>query len=103
MMPNSVFSWTTPEKLRLSFNKLQIKLKEVCFHGHVLTAEGRRAALKKVRAIQAMPTATNAKGVQRLIGFTTYLSKFMSRLPKVCELHRFLKKKDVPTNKNLLS
>lgn len=83
-------------RLRLSLKKLQFKVKEVRFHGHVLSAEGLRPDPEKVRAVQAMPPPVDVKGVQRFIGFITYLSKFMPRLSEVCEPLRRLLDKDVP-------
>ncbi|KAF7644963.1 hypothetical protein LDENG_00213030 [Lucifuga dentata] len=82
-------------KLRLSSKKLQFRAREVRFHGHVLTAEGLRLDPKKVRVIQDMPHPTDTKGVQRLIGFINYLSKFMPWLSEVCEPLRRLLDKDV--------
>lgn len=62
-------------KLRLSLKKLQFRAIEVRFHGHILTTDRLRPDPDKVRAIQDMPNPTDAKGVQRLLGFFNYLSK----------------------------
>ncbi|KAJ8361647.1 hypothetical protein SKAU_G00181720 [Synaphobranchus kaupii] len=43
-----------------------------------------------------MPNPTDAKGVQRLIGFANYLAKFMPHLSSVCEPLRRLLDKDTP-------
>lgn len=45
-------------KLRLSLKKLQFRVKEVRFHGHVLSAEGLKAGPDKVRAVLDMPNPT---------------------------------------------
>ncbi|KAK7918719.1 hypothetical protein WMY93_010003 [Mugilogobius chulae] len=82
-------------KLRLSIRKLQFKVKEVKFHGHILSAEGLRPDPEKIRAVQDMPHPTDAKAVQRFIGFVTYLAKFLPRLSEVCEPLRRLLDKDV--------
>lgn len=82
-------------KLRLSLKKLQFKVKEVKFHGHILSAEGLHPDPEKVRAVQEMPHPTDAKAVQRFIGFVTYLAKFLPRLSEVCEPMRRLLDKDV--------
>ena len=42
-----------------------------------------------------MPKPTDVAGVQRLIGFVNYLSKFLPRLSDVCEPLRKLMAKDV--------
>lgn len=82
-------------KLRLSLKKLQFRVKEVRFHGHILSAEGLKADPDKVRAVLDMPNPTDTKGVQRFVGFVNYLSKFMPRLSEVCEPLRRLLDKDV--------
>lgn len=83
-------------KLRLSLTKLQFKLKEVRFHGHILSASGLKPDPEKVKAIVDMPNPEDAKGVQRLIGFANYLAKFMPHLSAVCEPLRRLLDKDTP-------
>lgn len=83
-------------KLRLSLAKLQFKVAEVRFHGHVLTASGLKPDPEKVRAIVDMPNPSDAKGVQRIIGFANYLAKFMPHLSGVCEPLRRLLDKDTP-------
>ena len=83
-------------KLRLSQKKLQFRVREVKFHGHILSAEGLRVDPEKVRAVQDMPLPTDAKAVQRLRGFVTYLAKFTPHLSELCKsLHRLLDR-DVP-------
>lgn len=60
-----------------------------------MSADGLRADPDKVRAVQNMPHPTDAKAVQRLIGFVTYLARFMPHLSEVCEPLRRLLDKDV--------
>lgn len=81
-------------KLRLSVRKLQFKVSEVRFHGHILSAVGLKADPEKVRAVLDMPAPTDVKSVQRLIGFVTYLAKFLPQLSEVCEPLRRLTDKD---------
>lgn len=83
-------------KLRLGLKKLQFKMSEVRFHGHILSAAGLKPDPEKVRAIIDMPNPTDAKGVQRLVGFANYLAKFMPHLSSVCEPLRRLLDKDTP-------
>lgn len=83
-------------KLRLGLKKLQFKVKDVHFHGHILSAKGLKPDPDKVRAILDMPNPSDAKGVQRLIGFANYLAKFMPHLSAVCEPLRRLLDKDTP-------
>ncbi|XP_034058782.1 uncharacterized protein K02A2.6-like [Gymnodraco acuticeps] len=81
-------------KLRLSERKLQFKLKAVHFHGHVLSTEGLKIDPEKPQAVLDMPTPTDAKAVQRMIGFVTYLAKFLPGLSEICEPLRRLLDKD---------
>lgn len=83
-------------KLRHSLKKLQFRVREVKFHGHILSAEELRVDTEKVRAVQDMPLPTDAKAVQRLIGFMAYLAKFTPHLSEVCEPLRRLLDRDVP-------
>lgn len=72
-------------KLRLGLKKLQFKVSEVRFHGHILSATGLKPDPEKVQAIVDMPNPTDAKGVQRLVGFANYIAKFMPHLSSVWE------------------
>lgn len=81
-------------KLRLSIRKLQFKVPEVRFHGHILSAQGLKADPEKVQAVMDMPVPSDVKAVQRFVGFVTYLAKFLPRLSEVCEPLRRLTDKD---------
>uniref|UniRef100_A0A673W9M9 Gypsy retrotransposon integrase-like protein 1 n=1 Tax=Salmo trutta TaxID=8032 RepID=A0A673W9M9_SALTR len=81
-------------KLRLSIKKLQFKVPEVRFHGHILSSTGLKADPEKVKAVLEMPHPSDVKAVQRFVGFVTYLAKFLPRLSEVCEPLRRLMDKD---------
>ena len=49
----------------------------------------------KIQVMLEMPKPTDVAGVQRLIGFVNYLSKFLPRLSDICEPLRKLMAKDV--------
>ena len=51
-------------EFRLNSDKLQLRMKEVPFIGHVATGEGLRADPSKVRAIREMAPSENVAGVQ---------------------------------------
>ncbi|XP_034052535.1 uncharacterized protein LOC117533010 [Gymnodraco acuticeps] len=76
--------FTIPEEL----NKV-----EHCRKGDL--TKGLKADPEKVRAVLDMPNPTDAKGVQRCVGFVNYLSRFMPHLSAVCEPLRRLLDKDV--------
>ena len=66
--------------VKLNRKKLQLRLKEVAYMGHVLSADGPQPDPEKVKAIREMPTPTDKQSIQRLLGMTNYLQKFAPRL-----------------------
>ena len=66
------------------------------YTGHVQTPGGLKPDPNKVKAIGAMPTPSNKKTLQRLLGMITYLAKFLPNLSDVTEPLRRLLDKDVP-------
>uniref|UniRef100_A0A8B9JE72 ribonuclease H n=1 Tax=Astyanax mexicanus TaxID=7994 RepID=A0A8B9JE72_ASTMX len=71
--------------LKLSAKKLQFKVSAVRFHGHILSAEGLKADPEKIKAVIDMPTPSDAKAVQRFVGFVTYIARFLPGLSELCE------------------
>ena len=69
--------------VKLNTDKLNLRQTEVPFIGHVATDQGLRVDPAKVRAIIEMPAPTDKAGVQRLLGLTQYLSKFLPRLSNI--------------------
>ena len=63
--------------------------------GHVLTPDGLKPDPSKVKAIVEMPTPSDKKAVQRVLGMITYLAKFLPNLSDVTEPLRRLLDKDV--------
>ena len=63
----------------LKFNpeKLKLRVSEVSYVGHLLTAQGLKPDPEKVRAIREMPAPTDKEGVLRLLGTVNYLDKFI--------------------------
>ncbi|CAC5426704.1 unnamed protein product [Mytilus coruscus] len=80
--------------LKLNKEKLKLKLKEVRFIGHLVTSEGLKPDPEKIRAVMDMPKPTDFSGIRRIIGFVTYLSKFLPKLSDICEPLRKLTLKD---------
>ena len=86
------------QEVNLKFNKskLQFRLTEVPYMGHLLTDQGVKPDPLKVEAITNMPRPNDAKGVLRLLGSVNYLSKFLPNLSAVVAPIRKLTYKDVP-------
>ena len=49
--------------VKLNRENLQLRLKEVAYMGHVLTAEGLQPDPEKVKAIKEMPTPTDKQSI----------------------------------------
>lgn len=71
--------------VKLNPKKLQLRLKEVTYIGHLLTSEGLKANPAKVSAIRQMRRPTDVKGVQRFLGMVNYLAEFCSYASELCE------------------
>lgn len=74
-------------KLNIKLNpaKLQLRLKEVPYIGHLLTSEGLKVDPGKVTAIKQMPRPTDVQGVQHFLSMVNYLSKLCSHAVELCE------------------
>ncbi|KAI2665745.1 Retrovirus-related Pol polyprotein from transposon opus [Labeo rohita] len=81
--------------IKLNFNKLKLRQKEVPYIGHRLTSEGLKIDPEKVRAILEMPRPSDVKGLQRLLGMVNCLSKFCAHLSDSCDTLRQLTHEDV--------
>ena len=70
--------------LKINKGKAKLGLTEVPFIGHVISRDGLKPDPEKVRAVAEMPLPTDKKGIQRLMGFVNYLSKFLPNLSDLC-------------------
>ena len=71
--------------LKLNLEKVKLRLTSVPFIGHLLTDKGLAPDPNKVTAIMNMPTPTNVKSLQQLLGMVQYLSKFLPQLSTITE------------------
>lgn len=76
--------------IRLNMEKLQFKLGEVKFMGHIISGEGMRPDPDKVAAITQMETPRDKAGLLRFIGMANYLSPFCDNLSSVIQPLRML-------------
>ena len=58
--------------LTLNLQKIKLRLPQVPFMGHLLTADGVVTDPNKVRAIPDMPTPTDVKSLKRFLGMVTF-------------------------------
>ncbi|KAL0994061.1 hypothetical protein UPYG_G00117300 [Umbra pygmaea] len=63
--------------LKLNPDKCRFRVSEVSYVGHLLTDQGIKPDPAKTDAVRSMPTPTDKLGVQRFLGMTNYLSKFI--------------------------
>ena len=80
--------------LTLNLQKIKLRLSQVPFMGHLLTADGAVTDPNKVRALRDMPTPTDVKSLKRFLGMVTYLAKFLPNLSSVCGALRRLELKN---------
>ena len=85
---------TRKRGLKLNPEKVKLRLDSVPFIGHLLTSKGLAPDPDKVSSIVNMPTPTNPKSLQQLLGMAQYLSKFLPQLSAVSEPLRQLGRKD---------
>ena len=84
------------KNIRLNKEKSIFRAEELPFLGHLVTNKGLKPDPAKVKAVVEMPTPTDVAGVQRLVGFVNYLSRFLPSLSETLEPIRNLVKQDVP-------
>ena len=82
--------------IKLHFNNIQYKQKEVESFGKTYTTQGPKPSDVKVKAITEMPRPRNLKDLQTFLGMVQYLSKFSPRIAEIAEPLRDLTKKHAP-------
>ena len=78
--------------LILNADKVRLRLTEVPFIGHIISAEGLKSSPDKVQAVLEMPIPTDLQGVRRFVGMVQYLAKFLPRLSDMTAPLRMLLK-----------
>ena len=81
-------------KLKLNKDKMNLRKTEVKYMGQVITRDGLKPDPAKVSAIQDMPKPTSKKELMTLLGFVSYLSKFLPRPSDVVQPLRELTTKN---------
>ena len=79
--------------IKLNFDKIQYKQKEVECFGKTYTTQGHKPSIMKVKAITKMPKPMNLKDLHTFLGIIQYLRKFSPRIAKIGELLQNLTKK----------
>ena len=82
--------------VRFNKDKLQYKVRQVKYLGHLVSDQGTSADPEKVKSIVEMKPPSCVKELLRFLGMITYLSKYIPNLSSVTEPLRALVKKDMP-------
>ena len=69
--------------LKLNKDKSQIKHKEISYVGHIIGKDGLKPDPKQVEAIVNMEAPKDKEELQRFLGMTTYLAKFIPNYSQV--------------------
>ena len=82
--------------IKLNKDKLQLRLSEINFMGHIISQDGLRSDPNKIKAVMEMDPPQNVEGLRRYFGMVNYLGRFMPNLSSSLEPLHMLLKKDVP-------
>lgn len=67
---------------------------EICYFGHIISAESIKPDASKMRAITGMPSPTNVGELRRVLGLINYLGKFLPGLSTTLHPVTYLLKKE---------
>ena len=82
--------------LKLNPEKCKIKVQEVSYFGHKLTADGLKPDPAKIDAVKNMPTPKSKQELETILGMINYLAKFAPNLSDLtAPLHDLTKEKSV--------
>lgn len=82
------------EGLWFNGDKCKIDQKQISFFGVIYDKNGIKPDPSKVEAIKQLPSPTNVKELQNVLGIITYLSPFIPRLSDLTAPMRDLLKKE---------
>ena len=67
-----LLDWARASGVKFNCQKIQWKVSEVRFMGHVVSADGLKADREKVQAVADMPSPTSKAELQRALGVINY-------------------------------
>ena len=85
-------------QLKLKKSKCSFFKKELYYLGHLLTTEGIKPQIEKVKAIHEMKPPTTQKGVREFLGMVGYYRKFINRFADAARPLTKLTRKDCKFN-----
>jgi len=75
-----LFERARQHNVRFNRQKLQLKVRQVKYLGNLISADGVKINVDKVRAITEMPVPDDKKALLRFLGMIAYISKVHSEL-----------------------
>ncbi len=84
------------KNVKLNPKKLELRMTEITFMGHLITKDGLQTDPEKVRAIRDMQAPRSFEELRRFLGLVNYLSKFLPNVADATMPMRNLTKKGVP-------
>ena len=81
--------------MKLNNNKCEFMVAEVKFLGHLISSEGIKPDPEKIHAIADMPIPQNKEELQRFLGMTNYLCKFIHNYSEITNPLREILKKEI--------
>ena len=82
--------------LHLNIKKFEFRVQSISFVSNVFTSKGLQVDKEKVQAILDIPTPTNTTEIQRFLGMTNYMSRFISHHSDNTKELRTLTNNNVP-------
>ena len=81
--------------VRFNKNKVQLKVRQVRYLGHLISSDGQKPDPDRVKAVSEMAAPADKKGLLRFLGMITYVSKFIPNCSALTEPLRQLLKSNV--------
>ena len=79
--------------IKLNKQKMELRLNQIAFMGHIVTSDGLQADPEKVKAVSNMSPPKDITELRRFLGMVNYLTKYLSHVTNMTELLRNLTKK----------
>ncbi|KAL1277849.1 hypothetical protein QQF64_024522 [Cirrhinus molitorella] len=80
--------------LKLNRNKCKIRMREIKYIGHILSANGLKPDEEKIKAVTQLPAPESKQELHRFLGMVKYLAKFIPNLSEISAPLRKLLEKD---------
>ncbi|XP_070013946.1 uncharacterized mitochondrial protein AtMg00860-like [Nicotiana sylvestris] len=84
------------EKLYAKFSKCEFWLSSVAFLGHMVSSEGTKVDLKKIKAVQSCPSLSSTTKIQSFLSLAGYYRRFVEVFSSIVEILTRLTQKSAP-------